>query len=214
LGSASGIGYHPNTGLSAGFGFQSRIGFTPVFGYHPFAGRGFGFVAPAQPSFSPTPLPFSSHPEYGYRPNWTNGYSPAYGYYNTFGTPYYYGHDPSSLYREPQPTKQETNPSLIPTPENTRSLPDTRAHLNIKVPATAQVWFDGKKTTGKGQVREFRSPPLETGYDYTYEIRVRWAEGGREITQTRKVNVTAGARQEVDFTARDTTKPGADKESR
>jgi uncharacterized protein (TIGR03000 family) len=47
-------------------------------------------------------------------------------------------------------------------------------------------------------VRQFYSPPLAPGR-YSYEVRARWTENGREVNQTQQVQVTPGARVEVDF---------------
>jgi uncharacterized protein (TIGR03000 family) len=67
------------------------------------------------------------------------------------------------------------------------------------VPGNAEVWFDGEKTTSTGTNRQFRSPPLTPGQRYRYEVRVRWVENGREVTQTQQVVVSAGANVNVSF---------------
>jgi uncharacterized protein (TIGR03000 family) len=66
------------------------------------------------------------------------------------------------------------------------------------VPANAEVWFEGAKTTSTGSVREYQSPPLSPGR-YTYHIRARWTENGRDITQTKNVTVSSGAHVTVEF---------------
>ena len=68
----------------------------------------------------------------------------------------------------------------------------------VRVPANAELWFEGSTTTSRGSVREFQSPPLTPGR-YTYEIRARWTENGRAITQTQKVAVSPGAHVAVTF---------------
>jgi len=78
--------------------------------------------------------------------------------------------------------------------------PDTAAHVTVKAPADAQLWFNGTLTTTTGTVRQFDSPPLAAG-KYTYDVRARWVDNGHEVTQTRHVEVTPGARVEVDFPA-------------
>jgi len=74
----------------------------------------------------------------------------------------------------------------------------TAAQLTVKVPADALVWFDGVQTTTTGPVRTYQSPPLAQG-QYSYEVRARWNENGREVTQTQQVGFTPGAYVEVDF---------------
>jgi uncharacterized protein (TIGR03000 family) len=76
---------------------------------------------------------------------------------------------------------------------------DTVAHITARVPANAELWFDGSKTTTTGSVREFQSPPLTPGSRYVYEVRARWKENGHEVTQTQKVEVTAGADVHLNF---------------
>ena len=74
------------------------------------------------------------------------------------------------------------------------------AEVRLQVPAGAEVWFDEHKTVRNGNVREYVSPPLAPGKEYTYEVRVRWQDRGRPMVQTRKVRVRAGARVSIDFT--------------
>jgi uncharacterized protein (TIGR03000 family) len=76
---------------------------------------------------------------------------------------------------------------------------DVTTKVTIKVPADAQVWFDGAPTKSTGTSREFQTPPLTHGRQYSYEVRARWNENGREVTQTQYVHFTAGAPVEVDF---------------
>src|SRR4051812_34185215 len=40
---------------------------------------------------------------------------------------------------------------------------DTIAHVTVRVPADANVWFENLPTTSTGPVREFNSPPLSPG---------------------------------------------------
>jgi len=74
------------------------------------------------------------------------------------------------------------------------------AHIAVKVPADAEVWFGSGKTQLTGALREFVSPSLTPGKEYSYEIKARWIEGGQEVVQTRRVDVGAGAWKAVDFT--------------
>jgi uncharacterized protein (TIGR03000 family) len=66
--------------------------------------------------------------------------------------------------------------------------------LNLRVPASAEVWLEGSKTAQGGSFRSFISPALEPGRDYSYEIRARWMQDGRAIEQTRTVTIRAGDR--------------------
>ena len=55
-------------------------------------------------------------------------------------------------------------------------------------------------TTVSGTERNFNSPPLDKGYDYSYTIRARWTQDGAPVEQTRKVAFKAGSQIRVDFT--------------
>jgi uncharacterized protein (TIGR03000 family) len=55
------------------------------------------------------------------------------------------------------------------------------------------------KTTQKGELRHFVSPPLTPGRDDFYEIKAKWTEGGKEFTRSRHVTVHAGDVINVSF---------------
>jgi uncharacterized protein (TIGR03000 family) len=88
------------------------------------------------------------------------------------------------------------------------------AEITIVVPPDAQVFFDGAATAQKGGERRFTTPPLEIGKKFHYEVRAKWTEAGKPVEQTRKVEVTGGAKIRVDFTkpAPDTGGPLSEKE--
>jgi uncharacterized protein (TIGR03000 family) len=78
--------------------------------------------------------------------------------------------------------------------------PDNRARLRLRLPAAdAEVWVEGKKTSQKGSVRYFYSPPLSPG-TYAYDVRVRWTNNGETAEETRTVRMQPNTSQEVDFT--------------
>jgi uncharacterized protein (TIGR03000 family) len=79
--------------------------------------------------------------------------------------------------------------------------PGKEVHFAIMVPADAEVWFDGAKTTQTGPDREFVSPPLRPGQSYSYDVRARWKDGGRDVDRTRHVTFYAGDELTLDFTA-------------
>src|SRR5262249_46726715 len=76
---------------------------------------------------------------------------------------------------------------------------DNSAHVTVKVPADARVWFDGVAMKSTGPVRQYDSPALKPGARYHYQVRARWKENGHEVAQTQEVRVRAGARVQVDF---------------
>jgi uncharacterized protein (TIGR03000 family) len=151
-----------------------------------------------------------SYPSYGYRPyygyrNYNYSYYPDYGssplpdntsepWYTATGGSYPPAYDiaPGSD-NSASGTVQSLYPptDIIPT--------NTPARISLRVPDNAEVWFDGEKTTSTGRDRQFRSPPLTSGERYSYKIRARWVENGREVTQTQQVAVSAGANVNVSF---------------
>jgi uncharacterized protein (TIGR03000 family) len=73
-------------------------------------------------------------------------------------------------------------------------------HVIVEVPTpTAQVWFDDNQTQQTGVSRVFVSPALPAGREFTYDVRARWSEGGRQFDETRSIRVWAGANPVVNF---------------
>lgn len=73
--------------------------------------------------------------------------------------------------------------------------------LLVQVPADADIWLDGVKTTQAGAARRFKSPALAPGGVYTYEVRARWTEQGRAVEQSQVVLVHPGDQVRVNFPA-------------
>jgi uncharacterized protein (TIGR03000 family) len=93
-------------------------------------------------------------------------------------------------------------PTAPPEPEGREEAPMIDrdvAVITAHVPKDAELRFDRVKVTGTGAVRQFKSPPLQPGSRYAYTVEARWKEGGREVTQSRRVTVFAGANVEVTF---------------
>src|SRR5262249_34540729 len=117
------------------------------------------------------------------------GYYPSYGYYPPASyDPSYdlgYGSAPDlgylDSYGEGAPSYasgyQAVEPPSTVSPDTAAAQADSTAHVTVRVPANAQLWFEGSPTTSTGPVREFQSPPLRPGR-YTYAIRARWSENG------------------------------------
>jgi uncharacterized protein (TIGR03000 family) len=130
-------------------------------------------------------------------------YYPKYGYYRpySYSTPYSYypsfdlGYDsaPDSGYQ-----------SAAVSRDIALAQADTTANVTVRLPANSQLWFDSSITNSTGPVREFQSPSLDPGR-YTYEVRARWTENGRDITQTQTVTVSPGAHVTADFPIRSGT---------
>jgi uncharacterized protein (TIGR03000 family) len=157
---------------------------------------------------------YVSPPSYYHYPSNSNYNTPYYRSPSNYFAPpvsYYerpYPAAPSYLPPAPPPTRPPPTTSGLDVPLVPPALrePESReapAQIEVRVPAGAEVWFGGSKTRRTGTVRLFESPPLEPGKWFSYDVKARWTEGGKEVEQTRKVSIAAGFRSAVDF-----TKPG------
>jgi uncharacterized protein (TIGR03000 family) len=126
------------------------------------------------------------------------GYRPYYPqYYGSQYAPDTYGYDPNNYSSAPSSSYGEDGRMFLYPPED-----QNIARINVRVPASAQIWFDGAKTTQTGSVREFTSPPINSDSEYSYEIRAHWMEGGQDVERTQKVTFHAGDRLTVNFATR------------
>ncbi len=82
------------------------------------------------------------------------------------------------------------------------------ARVNVIVPTEdTKLWIAGEMMDTKGQVREFKSPKLETGKNYTYTMKAQWTNSeGKKEEKTREIEVTPGSNNTVDFNRTDDTK--------
>jgi uncharacterized protein (TIGR03000 family) len=151
-------------------------------GYYPFYLFGFG------PSVFGVGYGGYGYGGSGYGGSGYGGYGYPDGAYASPG--YAPGYAPGAAYPPPAPRPPDDS---LPVPS------DAPAQLLVRVPASAEVWFDGFKTTAAGAARRFHTPPLQRGNRYTYTISASWQEGGRSITQSQRVDVSAGANVEVAF---------------
>jgi uncharacterized protein (TIGR03000 family) len=77
------------------------------------------------------------------------------------------------------------------------------ALIDVKLGAAdAQVFFDDAATQQTGDRRQFTTPPLEPGKNFSYMVHAKWKQGDRDMDDNRKVAVHAGERVMVDFTVR------------
>lgn len=96
----------------------------------------------------------------------------------------------------PPPAPAGVVPELLPVPA---VVDGNGVTVDVKVPADAEVWFDGGKTGQTGSDRVFHSPALRPGVSYMYLVRAKWREDGREVEQVQTVTVRAGDRVRVAF---------------
>jgi uncharacterized protein (TIGR03000 family) len=77
-------------------------------------------------------------------------------------------------------------------------VPPNRAAVLVAVPLDANVTFNGATTRASGSLRHFETADLAPG-TYTYTIEAVWMVNGKEVKQTRKVQVSPGRAAVVDF---------------
>jgi uncharacterized protein (TIGR03000 family) len=75
----------------------------------------------------------------------------------------------------------------------------------VRLPADADLWFNGTKMTATGPVRVFSHPLVTPGRQYSYTIRARWIDNGTTTDQTRTVFFTPGDNLDVSFPAPSST---------
>jgi uncharacterized protein (TIGR03000 family) len=130
---------------------------------------------------------------------WGGGYYPYYGGGGYGYAPYsYYDYAPNySNYAPPVPYYQDFPVTGYQSNYPPSFPADNSAMVEIRVPANAQVWFDGQQTQQTGANRFFNTPPLQK--NGTYEVRATWNDNGTPRTETKEVQVQPGQRSTVDF---------------
>lgn len=69
--------------------------------------------------------------------------------------------------------------------------------IAVTLPADAKLLFNGHAAVGTGQTRAFRTPPLQPGQTYTYQLTAEVVRDGKVQTTTEKVVVKAGEKTSV-----------------
>jgi uncharacterized protein (TIGR03000 family) len=82
---------------------------------------------------------------------------------------------------------------------NVISEVDNRVRIHLQVPANARVTFDGEKTAQTGSSRDFITPPLPSGKEFSYAVRAEWTENGQKMESTRSIMIHAGDRVSLDL---------------
>jgi uncharacterized protein (TIGR03000 family) len=89
-------------------------------------------------------------------------------------------------------------PPMVPGGDQTLTTPD-RAAVVITLPADAELTIDGQKSDLTGPVRVFRTPPLEAGKDYYYDLLMVVQRGGMKIERREVAKFRAGMVARVTF---------------
>jgi uncharacterized protein (TIGR03000 family) len=146
----------------------------------PYLGRGYGYAGASR-------TPYLNNPYGGENPYWGHPYiGRGYGYEEAYNS---WIASPVVVY----PSIQPTYASFY------REPPRNEALIDVRIPANAELWFSGEKTSQTGELRSFISPELTTGKDFFYTLKARWIQDGKPVEQTRRIRVSAGAQANVDF---------------
>jgi uncharacterized protein (TIGR03000 family) len=158
--------------------------------------------AAAQVYVPPTAAPFPGSAQ--------AGTSQLYHYFN--GVPYYQGFyypGPTGTYPGPLddlfrtplgfdiPNLIVLTPAVPPTATEAvattvTTAPTDTATLDIRLPADAELYLQGRKSSQTGSERYFVTPPLAPGQIYTCRIKAVWYENGRNREVNRTVDLIAG----------------------
>jgi uncharacterized protein (TIGR03000 family) len=113
---------------------------------------------------------------------------------------------PSAPMAASQPTSRistsaasPANTNVGPVKQTSATIPDNRARITVKLPEGAELSVDGVRNSRKSLIREFSTPVLEPGKDYSYVLRCE-VPGQPSLFQEIKLDFQAGMGFEVDFT--------------
>ena len=147
----------------------------------------------------------------------SSGGSRGYSYYTAPQCPTPVYHQTPQTYYPSQPYYQDpaVPQNVQPTPMEQQKPPmggdgagtdDNQARymrgdafLTVKVPKSAKVFVNGKKTRLEGASRRYVSRNLHRGRTYTYEVKAVINKDGKDVTQTRVVDLSAGRNKVLDF---------------
>ena len=173
-------GFNPgfNRGFNPGLNRGFNRGFNPGFnrGFRPFIGYGYGYYPYDGSSYYPDYYGSGYYPSYYYQ-----NYSPSTSYYS--GTDLMTGSTPASdpvttVPSTPTAPATATSGTANSSPSGQGGLfpmssTDNFSRITVRLPADAELWFDGTKMTATGAVRTFSIPPITPGRQYSYTIRAR-----------------------------------------
>jgi uncharacterized protein (TIGR03000 family) len=96
-------------------------------------------------------------------------------------------------------------PGLPPAPGTSTSNTRADGLLSVSIPEDARIFVNGQATSSTGSSRQYVSRDLQTGYNYTYEVRAEVVRDGRTVEQVKKIDLRAGqtANLAFDFPATD-----------
>jgi uncharacterized protein (TIGR03000 family) len=130
---------------------------------------------------------YYSYPYYYDYGGYYGGYSGGWGYYDV-------RMDGRAAPQEPTPaTRQDAQPRADET------TMDGRVLLNVSVPADAEVYVNGRRTTSSGRRRRYVARNVQPGLKYKFEVRAELVRGGEEVSETKTVALQANQTADLAF---------------
>jgi uncharacterized protein (TIGR03000 family) len=131
------------------------------------------------------------------------GYRAYYPYHYHYGSywPYTYSYAyPYSYYYSPY--TYYSYPYTYAYPSTTEAAPAAvAAQVTVRVPPSADVWFNDTLNQAGTTTRQFTTAPLAADQDAAVTVRARWTEGGSTIDRSRTIDLHAGDSVTIDFRA-------------
>jgi uncharacterized protein (TIGR03000 family) len=83
--------------------------------------------------------------------------------------------------------------------DETRRPGPAPAQITVRLPADARLWVDNVACPLTSDRRSFATPRLQPGRQYAYTLRAEVRRDGRQVSESRRVNVAAGRQVNVRF---------------
>jgi uncharacterized protein (TIGR03000 family) len=84
------------------------------------------------------------------------------------------------------------NAEKVPAPKKESTAAPQPARVIVDLAADAKLFVDDKPTKATSGHRVFRTPTLEPGQTYYYELRAEVVRDGKPITQSKRILLRAG----------------------
>ncbi len=94
-----------------------------------------------------------------------------------------------------------------PKAKTTQVKRTLKARVIVRLPREAEFFMDGQKMKSKGARRVFRTPALDAGKSYYYELTAKMKHKGKTVKKTRRLVIRPGDEYRVTFTEVDFVGP-------
>jgi len=88
---------------------------------------------------------------------------------------------------------------IAPAPGQSTTNMRVDGLLAVNVPEDAKIYVNGQATTSTGSSRQYVSRDLQSGFNYTYEVRAEVVRDGRTVEQVKKIDLRAGETANLAF---------------